>query len=422
MDFMTLDSIYYAETLIEGYRSLIWTERFPNEGEFQLRTPRVAEARSLLPEGTLVTVRESEEVMIVETHSIETNDKGVEELVVKGRSFDTFTENRHLVGYYQEPYPMLQDYTVQDALMVLLYARMVNTTMLNLTGAGQGDNDPNNAIPNLVITDGVFVYEPNHLKGAGGGGTSRNNPQTNIQQTGEWWLEPGPMHPRVMDFLNIGNLGIRTIRPKSSGGQLLAVSAQGVVSKPAGTIPDTKLRLHVYNGRNRTTTPTPQYNLTPVVFRADAGHVENPSYLFSKKDFKNVAFVNSTYGSVTVHDETTLNEETTGQPVVYPSGLGRRVIYVDAGTFGDEVTNYDDALIQKGRAALRKHARITLMEGAISVRTPYVFGTDYSLGDYVTLIGKYGVEQDMQVVEYIRVKDESGSRSYPTLIAKQEAE
>ena len=71
-----------TQSLIEGWSSLIWTERFREAGEFELRTPRVAEHFTQMPEGAAISLLDSREVMLVDTHTIEKNEKGESELVI----------------------------------------------------------------------------------------------------------------------------------------------------------------------------------------------------------------------------------------------------------------------------------------------------------------------------------------------------
>jgi hypothetical protein len=71
---------------------------------------------------------------------------------------------------------------------------------------------------------------------------------------------------------------------------------------------------------------------------------------------------------------------------------------------------------QAGKTELKKRKRQVLLDGAIAANAPYEFGTDYNLGDYVTVMGEYNVSETMQINEYVRNQDRNGYKAYPTLI------
>jgi hypothetical protein len=54
------------------------------------------------------------------------------------------------------------------------------------------------------------------------------------------------------------------------------------------------------------------------------------------------------------------------------------------------------------------------MDGSVEHTTQYVYGVDYFLGDLVTVINKYGIQIDVQVLEVVEVWDENGYSCTPT--------
>jgi len=183
---------------------------------------------------------------------------------------------------------------------------------------------------------------------------------------------------------------------------------RGVVTKTT-TNNISQLRLDVYNGLDRT---RHQSDREPVMFHYDSGHIDEPEYLFSSKDLKNMAVVNTSLGTVMVWPDIT------PAPNQNVSGLARRSLFLDGGKPGDDML-YNDfmlAVTQKARIELTKHNRALLFDGAISAVTPYKYNSEYFLGDKVTLLAQYGFEESMIVSEYIRTEDAEGDRGYPGLI------
>src|ERR1043165_2136294 len=79
---------------VEPTGTIIWTERFQVPGELELHTNAVQSVRKALPEMSLVTLRDTNEVIMIESHEIQPDDDGVNELIVRGRTLDFFPENR----------------------------------------------------------------------------------------------------------------------------------------------------------------------------------------------------------------------------------------------------------------------------------------------------------------------------------------
>lgn len=388
MDVFTLNpTTYLPDKLVEGYDSMIWTERFVETGEFQLKTPLVAETRALIPEGTLITLLDTNEVMMVETHSIENNaDSGAPELTATGRSIDMIVEDRLMTGIYQTPWKSLRTYTEAELAALLLWNFTINTTDWDVTRVFYGGNSLN-AIPNLVITDST---------------TKAGTKQT-------WWFQDGQISDMFTSVLTAGHLGVRSIRPPSDTANVVtfditnAAATHGVYHKTA-TSNLSKLRMDIYQGTDRTG------GNNPIVFHYQSGHIDNPKYLFSRADYKNVGTFNSNVGGGDVYEDV-------NQALNY-KGFGRKALYIDAGTKADDANfaEFINAAFQQADFELRKHNRAVLFDGAISPLSPYRYNQEYFLGDKVTLSAEYGFNATMLVAEHVRTNDQDGDRGYPTLI------
>lgn len=399
MDVMKLEDSYLPGPLVEGYTSMIWTERFKENGDFQLVTPKIEETRLLIPEGSLITLRDSEEVMMVETHDIsvdtQAGEDGIPELTVTGRTLEVATEKRAVMGTHGEPWTAYKQYTTAQMVSLLLWTYLVDTSGQDPSRVG-GTHDVDDNVNNFFVTNSSTISEA----------------------VKEWSLQEGVVYTQLRDILNLGKLGVRGIRPPGTTGNVISFDTSGggtrgdvsQVSTP--NIPG--IRLDVYNGLDRTRFQTDR---EPVIFHYESGHIDSPKYLFSIKDFYNLALVTSTLGVTEVWPETG-----TTPPSTPPTGLDRRVLFVDGGQQGDTVlAEFTASVIQKGMVELAKHNRIILFDGAISPVSPYVYKKDYFLGDDVSLLAEYGFEAEMTVAEYVRTEDQEGDRGYPTLIlASQE--
>ena len=389
MDIFRLDpTTYQPDALLEGYNSMIWTERHLGAGDFEFKTSEVFPTMPLLPEGTLLSLLDSSEVMIVESRVIEEDSEGRPELKVTGRSFETFLENRILLAaVYRTPWLTTKTYTPSEMAELLLWNHLVNTTGEDPTRP-DWTIDNKTGIPNIVVTDSAIL--PETAKG--------------------WWLEEGDVYSLFQGFLSLGVLGIRNVRPHNTSADVVTfdttrTATRGNVIKTAKTNIQ-ELRLDVYSGIDRTRYQTDR---EPVMFHYDSGHIDNPSYLFSTKEYKTMVTISASFGSVNVYPEAfASNDQLTGYQ--------RRTLFMDGGDMGEQdFQTFLAVLVQKAQMELKKHQKLRLFDGAISPVSPYIYGKDYLLGDKVTLMAQYGFEQTMVVSEYVRTEDVDGDRGYPGL-------
>lgn len=431
------NSSYKPDELIEGYSSLIWTERFQEAGEFELHTPNIEETMTLLPADTLISHLGTGDVMMVETHDIDTDDSGGHTLVVRGRSLDAFLDHRWVESKYQKKRPMRKKYPAYGAAEVLLWNSLDNGSGKDVT-RGDPDADEDNLndyswntldkVPNIAITHSCNISLP-----------SRN-----------WWLEEGNLYPQLLKIMLRGDLGIRMLRPSDFADAYIVTVASGLATRGditrEFTSNITQLCFDIFDGRDRT---SGQSANPRVAFNYNRGDVDNTKYLFSTAIYKTGCEIMSTYPPADQYREGTSDGSLTG--------LQRRMMGFDAGDpeFPPEPEKPDDLRKNATKAekeahadaidtwltkhatwknkrdriiddfktdaaddaqrALKKQRKVHMMTGDISPLAPYVFKTDYNLGDKVDLIGDYDQSVKMIVTEFIRTEDAEGDRGYPGL-------
>lgn len=439
---------YLPDMIVDGFTSKIWTERFLEFGEFQLVTPYVDEIMEVLPEQTFISHRHTREVMQVETHSITTDDNGVETLTLSGRSVDCILDSRFVEGSYNKRRKMAKKYTPGSAALALVWNAIDNTgdsngdywdvSRIRKDGEdhgdmeGDGDRWPGNSkdkVPNVVVTDGA----------ATGTGTSRN-----------WWLKEGMLYEQLTRILRQGDLGIRTMRPPTGTtgsqadgfvGERVYVHSNLPEFGDVERVVDTnypELRFDLYRGVDRT---------DKVVFNLRRDHFRSAQHLYSVADWKTALEVMSG-----------LNLKwdiyRTGQSGF--TGWQRRVMAMDAGdpdipdppdkpgknasqaqkdAYDDKYdrwitrrnrvrSEFIDDYKKDGKKELNRHKRVYLFSGEVSDEAvaDYAFGPDkdYYLGDTVTLRGRNGTTNTATVAEYVLTEDGTGQRGYPGLELKEE--
>lgn len=365
MELITLNAQNQPAKLIENYDSLIWTERFNTVGDFQITTGNVSQFLSLLPEGTVVSLRETNVAMIVETHRIDRKKNQPEKLTITGRSMESVMDRRVSI-------PSLTS-TAEWNVNFKQPSDVAAFVMKQCTGqhATIPPPDPNDVFPDTFI---AFAYPADYNTSTGPTKTyavPRQNLLTTvlqlIQTEAPADATTSPATPAYVQH------GIRALRP--------AAGSTAVV-------------VGFYLGTDRTST---------VYFDATRDLLDDGSYLFSKIGSAQTAYVIGSNAAFTVNKA--------GAPL---SGMARRVILVD-GT-ASAVTNAD-ALKEQGKTSLSQAKETAAFDGSInSDLSPYKYGVDYNLGDLVKLVGDYGLTSTARVTEYIRTEDNTGSKSYPTLV------
>lgn len=358
MDLMTLNSDQQPDKMVEQYDSLIWTERY-RFGDFQITTGDVNRFMTLLPEGTLLGLRESSVPMIVERHLIERKKNQPVKLTIKGRDFCSILDRR--ISCIDVPGTgewNVTTYTPQDVAFFLMEEICT------------GGFDPLDEFPSSLVTFHYTDYETST-----GPVRSFTIPRGNLMTAVTQFLaaEAREDLTTTPDTPEVVQHGIRAVRPDIS---------------------HTAIQMQIYKGVDRSDT---------VYFDARRQLLNDGSYLFSKEGSATSAFC------IGVDDTATLEKHS-----VAPSGMDRRVILVD----GSNSNLSMEEIVEDGKLSLANAHETALFDGSINEDiNPYVYNVDYGLGDIVKLVGDYGLEAPKaRVTEFIRSEDSTGSKAYPTLV------
>lgn len=357
----TPTKLEYGE-IINGLKSKMWVERYREAGEFELKADITSNIREKLPIGSLVSHVDTDEVMIVETHSISEDRGQVGELVVTGSGFETILSQRVVgsnrafpnVGVIPD-YVLNNDYTWVQA--VFMVNEHINPTSLV---------DDYDALPYVSVMHSVIGAGPAEFRS----------------------MSRGDLYSALLQVLEIDNLGIRVIRP-------------GKPSPLAPGSPD--IALVVHKGADRT---------KEVLISHDSGEIESADYLWSNKALKNSVLVSGKWVEVRVDNLTDVEYK-------------RRMMYIDASDIdeqfeteptGTDLMNTVVKMEQRGFAALAAQRNIALSKTEVTKEgTREKYRVDYNLGDLVTVHGDYNESTVQRVTEYVEIEDETGTKSYPTL-------
>lgn len=346
--------------LVNGASEIMWTERYRTPGEFKIEAPLSSGLRSFLPLGTLVSHTDTLEVMIVETHSIKEDPDKDPILQISGRSLEAYFENR-IVG----------------SDLVWANANIVEYTLASAPVWSQAKTMLDEHIDMAWDTNdlGNFTVEVDPTTQA----------ETQTEAVRSWRREP--LDKAVLNLLAIENLGIRSIRRNTFGGE--------------GNSNNTVFYIH--SGEDHSAT---------VIFSVKAGDLDSAEYLWSDMKRKTSAVVVGQYVNVAVHAPGA------------PTGFGRRYMFVDGSHLdghldviptGAARTTILAKMSDLGIATVRDQNRISLASADISELIKYQYRKDYQIGDIVMIDASYGQMRPMRVVEFTEIQDEQQIKGHPTL-------
>lgn len=366
MELVTLDTNNQEFRLIENYDSLIWTERYNTVGDFNIQTGDVDRFMSLLPEGQVISLRDSTVPMIVETHQIDRKKNAPTNLIIRGRSFESILDRRASI---QAIAGGLAEWNVTGKIPSDVAYYIINKICV------EGIASIDDIFPPSIVQ---FLTPDDYLTGTGPSRSyaiSRGNLLSTVIAfiQAEIKADPvtAPPTPKVVPH------GIRSVRPNSAG---------------------TAIGIEIYTGTDKSAL---------IYFDGSRDLLNDGSYLFSKIGSGNTAYVLGASSAITLNGG-----------IAAVSGMDRRVILVDGTSSG---VSDENVLAEQGKMSLSEAKVTAMFDGSINQElSPYIYGVDYNLGDCVKLVGDYGLEEKARVTEYIRAEDKTGTKSFPTLVTVEE--
>lgn len=366
MDLFTLDSTFQRDKVVDEYMSLIWTERFTKNGDMNLVIPATPDRVNYLSQGTFLGILDSDVPMLIESQSIE---NGL--ITVVGKTLETFFNQREIwittdpaVGTWDLRGPPGE--ILEAIVQQMLISGIVNNEALGIGG-------DLNAIPYLVVGDIDATGDDVSVK-----------------------IPVGPVYDAMLPIAETYRLGMKVF--------LSRTDAFGY-----------ELTFTVYRGLDRT---SDQLENNLVQFSSQLDSLTNVKELRSLAGYKTVAYVFPPDWSGSTLP--VVEYAPGADPAA--TGFDRRILVTRATDISaDQVAptvpgvTLPSLMTQKAKDALANNNFIKIVDGEVVPQSQYKYGTNYMLGDIIELEGRDGVPQHAQITEFIRSKDASGERSYPTV-------
>lgn len=384
MDLYVLNTSFETVAVIDGFKSLIWTDRYNCCGDFELVVPVDMESLAYLKPDYYLQCELSDRTMIIETMELTIDEEEGAFATFTGRSLESILERRVVWGYYAYSGPM------QTAIQQILTNNIISPT------------DSHRQISNFTYT------------------TSTVTDITEIEY--DFALFGDNIYELIVSVCQANDVGFKIV---------LNSSNQFVFS--------------LYVGKDRSYN---QSLLPWVVFSPTFDNLLSSKYYRTDVPKKTVSMVGGAGeyesdrtvveatvdgGSWQEEDRTTKRRwgyktNSTGE-YTGGTGLNRKEIYTDASGVSktyrdqnDEEQTYSDSeyaklLIAKGQEELGEYFTTQTFEGDTDYAGQFIYGRDYEIGDILQIENEYGITAAVRVEEVVNTIDESGQSVVPSFTA-----
>lgn len=383
MEVYRLNDSLENESLIEGYESVIWTDRFREHGDFEITFPlKFRQAFDRLPIGTYLGTDVSDRIMRVDTREMDRNEDGQVTLKVSGESLEAILKKR--IAWTDRFKESISEQFVMEGPVKEIIENMIRR-------AGFSPNTNHPAFDGAVNLNDPRWTRPRAIF------DRVDYPLCTLDDPGEAVVvkdRPMATYDYILELCRAYNVGYRMFR------------------KP-GHNSTYDIFVNVYQGRDLTRNQSVD---RPVVFSADHENLKNESMLESIRDHYRGVWVWDTHDDGPDRTGVFLPDYT-GVPEA--GGLDMRTGFLVVSAPDESTPAEREAYRQQqGVDFLNERGTKELVDGEANKACIFKCGRDYHLGDRVEVETQFNSSAHMRVIEQIYVSDGEGERSYPTLEAE----
>jgi hypothetical protein len=370
MEPYTLTRDYLKKDIIDGFNSIIWTERYYGDSKVELVVPSTKNMINKLSVGTFLAIEESDELMILETANIEDG-----KLKLSGISVLPWLNNRFIrtSASHEDRYWYIEGIPGW-ILWAMVYYMCVGGEYLDGTTPIGISN------PSQFILPGLGLYD--------------------YDKSGESLkvgVPYGPLYDAMLEIAQTYEIGMQIILDINS---------------------TTPLQFRSYRGLDRTSTQTE----FPVIrFSSEMDSLSDIKEVQSLAKLKTQVYV---FAPGFKPDEGQPDLRTTPGISVRAGeeytgfDLRAKMIFAEDITtdqVGGSSTTLLDILNNRAATELTNDKFIKTVDGEIVPDSQFKYGLHYNLGDIIEVEGDTGTIQKSRITEYIRSHDNNGEKAYPTV-------
>lgn len=354
MDVFVLNSNFDSIHLIDGYKSLIWTDRYNKPGDFELYTEVSGEVLKYVTKGVYLTIKESDRMMIVSDIEIISDREAGNFIKISGNSLEEILGRR-----------------------IVWQQRVLNTNLQNGIKTLINENIISPSISSRQIPNFIFQESSD---------TRITGINMDTQYTGDNLLDV------ITELCSTNSIGFKIV---------LNSKNQFVFS--------------LYAGVDRT---YDQSENPYIIFSPKFENLVDSNYYESDSNFKTMTLVagegegnDRTYIAYDPYNKTGLERRE-----LFTDARDLQSQYTDDN--GEEHTytpeEYNTLLLDRGNSKLSEYTEIITFEGSVEPRQSFIYKKDYNLGDVVQIENEYDIKGTARITEVVASVDDNGFSIYPT--------
>ena len=376
MELYTLDRGFIRRNVIDEFESIIWTERYYGDSAVEVVVPATMKMMQKLPVGTFIALDKSDEVMILESMSIDNGKYKVSGISILPWLDNRFVRTSHK---HEDKHWPVEGFTPGHTLWQIVFNMCcLGSPYLNGTINTGITNPQKLIIPGLALRD--FDNTGDVIKVA---------------------VPYGPVYKALREIATTHEIGMQ-------------------ITLDDVTDTSYSLGFRSYKGLDRTTHQTATSN--PVIrFSPQMDSFTDIKELQSIAALKTLVY---SFAPGLKDEEghqalTTVPGESSLTGPQY-TGFDLRALQL----FADDITTdmvagsqakVVEMLNSKALDALTDNHYVKSVDGEIVPDSQFKYNVDYFLGDLIEVEGNTGVVQTARITEYIRSQSNAGEKEYPTV-------
>lgn len=351
MDLRILDPSFNVVTVLDAFKSLVWTDRYWECGEFELFTEVNPSIMTKIKEDYYIVLRSSKSTMIVEDIEIETDTEEGDYIRITGRSLESILDRRIIWG--------LRSYNgnLQNCIEALLKENVISPS------------DSKRKISN-------FIFE-----------RSTDPTITSLTIDKQWTGDN--LYDSIVEICKAYEIGFRIVLNNNN-----------------------QFVFKLYNGVDRT---YDQSDNPYVTFSPKFENLANSNYYQSNSLWKNITLIGGEgegkdrkYTTYRTSDESGLQRRE-----IFTDA--RDISLHDYDTDKDiPLAEYNSKLQARGKEKLADYIKIRSFEGEVEATIMFKYGEHFFTGDIVQIKNEYGITGETRIIEFVTSQDDNGYHVYPT--------
>ena len=358
MDITVIDNEFVAFSIIDDYKSLIWTERYNQCGDFELSIAMRDGLFDIFQIGFYLSIPNSNKIMIIEKVVVESDIESGANMTISGRSLESILDRRIVWGTI-----------VLDGYINTQIAKLIDACFTN-------PEIEDRRISNMIFkTSSDFSVSAVKIR---------------TQLTGD------NVYETMCEICEKTGLGFKvTLNDRN------------------------QFIMEMYSGQDRSYDQT---ILPFVKFSSEFDNLKNSNFVVNLEDYRNAAFIGGEgEGSARVFIGITSGYTGLERRELYVDARDLSSDTGETTETGESIPmsmeEYIDILADRGATRLSEHSIQTGFDGEADTNSMFQYGVDFNLGDIVEITDDYKNTMKVRVSELIISHDSNGFQTYPTFSA-----